>query len=57
VIPESNELRLEVTTKCNYSCIICPRDELTRNIETMGIDLFKDISVQGNIDRLSFNIS
>ena len=43
MIPKSNELRFEITTKCNYSCIICPRDKLTRNIETMNIELFKDI--------------
>ncbi len=41
MIPESNELRFEVTTKCNYSFIICPREKLTRKKETMSFDLFK----------------
>ncbi len=41
MIPENNELRLEVTTKCNYDCIICPREKLTRKKETMSFDLFK----------------
>ena len=41
MIPESNEIRMEVTTKCNYSCIICPREKLTRKKETMSLDLFK----------------
>lgn len=43
MIPESNELRVEVTTKCNYNCIICPREELTRKKETMSYELFKYI--------------
>ncbi len=55
MIPESNELRLEVTTKCNYSCIICPRDKLTRNIETMDIDLFKDIFDKINSETSQYN--
>ena len=41
MIPESNELRFEVTTKCNYNCIICPRERLTRKIETMSLEAFK----------------
>lgn len=43
MIPKSHEIRIEVTTKCNYNCIICPRDQLTRNIEVMSFDLFKYI--------------
>lgn len=43
MIPKSNELRIEVTTRCNYNCIICPREKLTRKIETMNLDLFKFI--------------
>ncbi len=43
MIPQSNELRLEVTTKCNYNCIICPREKLTRKKETMSYELFKHI--------------
>lgn len=41
MIPKSNEIRFETTTKCNYNCIICPREKLTRKIETMNFDLFK----------------
>lgn len=41
MIPESNELRFEVTTKCNYNCIICPREKLTRKKETMSLKTFK----------------
>ena len=41
MIPESNEIRFEVTTKCNYDCIICPREQLTRKLETMSFDTFK----------------
>lgn len=41
MIPESNEMRFEVTTRCNYRCIICPRDKLTRKIESMSFKLFR----------------
>ncbi len=41
MIPKSNELRFEITTKCNYSCIICPREKLTRKKETMSLEMFK----------------
>lgn len=41
MIPENNELRFEVTTKCNYNCIICPREQLTRKLETMSFETFK----------------
>jgi len=41
MIPKSNELRFEVTTRCNYNCIICPREKLTRKKETMSFELFK----------------
>ena len=55
MIPQSNELRLEVTTECNYSCIICPRDKLTRNIETMDIELYKDIFDKINSETSQYN--
>lgn len=41
MIPKNNEIRFETTTKCNYNCIICPREKLTRKIETMNFELFK----------------
>jgi MoaA/NifB/PqqE/SkfB family radical SAM enzyme len=34
-------MRFEVTTKCNYNCVICPRDRMTRRVETMRLELFK----------------
>ena len=43
MIPRSNEIRFETTTKCNYNCIICPRDKLTRKVETMPLQRFKDL--------------
>lgn len=43
MIPTSNDLRIEVTTKCNYNCIICPRDKFIRPKETMSTDLFKEL--------------
>ncbi|MDD5069559.1 MAG: radical SAM/SPASM domain-containing protein [Candidatus Omnitrophica bacterium] len=42
-IPISNDMRFEVTTRCNYNCIICPRDKITRKIETMSLELFKQL--------------
>lgn len=41
MIPKNNELRFEVTTKCNYNCIICPREKLTRKKETMSFEMFR----------------
>ena len=41
MIPKSNELRFETSTLCNYDCIICPREQLTRKKETMSFELFK----------------
>ena len=43
MIPKNNDMRFEITTKCNYNCIICPRDKLTRKIETMSFELFKKL--------------
>ena len=43
MIPKSNEIRFETTTRCNYNCIICPRDKLTRKIETMSLKKFKNL--------------
>ena len=43
MIPKNNDMRFEVTTKCNYNCIICPREKITRKIETMSFDLFKEL--------------
>ena len=43
MIPRNNDLRIEVTTKCNYNCTICPRDRLTRKQETMSLSLFREV--------------
>ncbi len=43
MIPKNNEIRFETTTKCNYNCIICARDKLTRKIETMSLNTFKTL--------------
>jgi MoaA/NifB/PqqE/SkfB family radical SAM enzyme len=56
MIPENNELRIEVTTKCNYNCIICPREKLTRKIETMDFKLFKKIFDKINLETSQYNI-
>lgn len=42
-IPKNNEIRLEVTTRCNYNCVICPRDKMTRRMDTMSLELFKKL--------------
>ena len=42
-IPLNDDIRFEITTKCNYNCLICPRDKLTRKIETMSFELFKEL--------------
>jgi len=55
MIPESNEIRMEVTTKCNYSCIICPREKLTRKIETMSLGLFKYLFDKINSESSQYN--
>jgi len=59
LIPKNNDMRIEITTRCNYSCIICPRKELTRRIETMSLNLFKYLfdKIQegtGQFDTLTF---
>jgi wyosine [tRNA(Phe)-imidazoG37] synthetase (radical SAM superfamily) len=41
MIPESNEIRFETTTKCNYNCLICARDTFIRKKETMSLEKFK----------------
>lgn len=43
MIPKSNEIRFETTTKCNYCCLPCPREKLTRKKETTSLEKFKYI--------------
>ena len=55
MIPTNNELRIEVTTKCNYNCNICPRERLTRKTETMDLELFKYIFDKINSETSQYN--
>ena len=55
MIPESNELRFETSTLCNYDCIICPREQLTRKKETMSFDLFKILFDKINKETAQYN--
>tara|TARA_B100001964_G_scaffold214757_1_gene252584 strand:- start:4079 stop:5020 length:942 start_codon:yes stop_codon:yes gene_type:complete len=55
MIPKSNELRIEVTTRCNYNCNICPREELTRKRGTMSLGLFKYIFDKINSETSQYN--
>lgn len=41
MIPTNNDMRFEVSTKCNYKCIICPQHKLIRKEEIMSLELFK----------------
>lgn len=43
MIPRNNDMRIEVSTRCNYNCVICPHDKLTRKKETMSVELFKEL--------------
>ncbi|MFH1798505.1 MAG: radical SAM/SPASM domain-containing protein, partial [Candidatus Omnitrophota bacterium] len=43
MIPQNNDMRIEVSTKCNYNCVICPHGKLTRRKETMSYELFREI--------------
>lgn len=42
-IPTNSDMRFEVSTHCNYKCIICPHHKLIRNKEFMSLDLFKHL--------------
>jgi len=41
MIPKNGEIRFEVSTLCNYACLICCRDRLTRKRELMSLKTFK----------------
>ncbi len=41
MIPTNNDMRFEVSTVCNYKCVMCPYPDLTRKNERMSTDLFK----------------
>lgn len=54
-IPFNSDVRFEITTKCNYSCIICPRDKITRRLETMSLLLFKRVFDKINRETAQYN--
>ena len=41
MIPRNNDIRFELTTLCNYDCIICPREQLKRPKTTMPTAMFQ----------------
>lgn len=43
IIPEA---RIEITTKCNAHCTVCPRESMTRPKETMSTARFQDYAEQ-----------
>lgn len=43
MIPPNKEIRFEVTTHCNYNCILCPNYRLKRKKEIMSLRMFKDL--------------
>ncbi len=43
MIPTSNDMRVEISTNCNYKCVFCPHHKLIRKKENMSLDLFKFI--------------
>ena len=56
MIPQNNELRFEVTTKCNYNCVICPRDKLVRKQATMSLNFFKKLLDKITNETSQYNI-
>lgn len=43
------EVRIETTNACNGSCVVCPRDKMTRPIVTMDNEHFIDLIVQAKV--------
>ena len=44
MIPKNNDMRFEVSTKCNYKCVICPHPTVFSRVkEVMPTALFKKI--------------
>lgn len=41
MIPKSDDIRFELTTHCNYDCIICPREQLRRPKTIMPTHVFQ----------------
>lgn len=56
----SNEIRIETSTHCNYSCIMCPRNLFEREKENMSSALFEQIIKKakdevGHLNTLTFS--
>jgi hypothetical protein len=43
VFTDTNEIRIENSTICNYHCTMCPREKLTRPAEVMDTALYQSI--------------
>lgn len=41
------EIRFEITNRCNFTCKVCPRQQMTRSMGTMSMDLFKKLIHNG----------
>jgi len=55
MIPRNLDMRFEISTLCNYDCIICPRMALSRKLTVMSSDLFKFLfdKINGEVDQYS----
>ncbi|MFW9901101.1 MAG: SPASM domain-containing protein [Candidatus Thorarchaeota archaeon] len=40
---DTKEIRIEISTKCNYDCVMCPRTSFSRERVAMSTELFKHI--------------
>jgi MoaA/NifB/PqqE/SkfB family radical SAM enzyme len=43
MIPQSNEVRFEISTACNYDCLMCARGKFTREREVMPTSKFRTL--------------
>ncbi len=37
LVPAFSEIRLEMTNRCAYHCVVCPREQMNRRVGTMSI--------------------
>lgn len=57
-LPMPTMVNIEPTNKCNLKCIMCPRDEMERNLGVMDLDTFKkviDQCVQTGVTQITLN--
>jgi len=50
MLTNTDELRIETSTLCNYSCVMCPRDQLKRQKTTMSNQLFDLITDKARME-------